>query len=1146
MASVALVATSLATIAPAAANPAGTGLVISEVYGAGGNSGAVYNADFVEIHNPTAAPIDLSGTYVAYRSATGGFGGSLALRGILPADGRYLVRMSGTGGGGVALPTPDRIASPAIAMASAGGQVFLQETAAPFVGSGNLAGAAGVIDMVGLDTGASGATSFETAAGPAASGSQSANRSAAGTDTDNNSADFTLAAPSPVNCGCVPAAGTFSGSIAEIQGTDTDTSPHLDDTATTTGVVTAVYATGGLNGFYMQTEGTGGATDATPGASDAIFVFGTNAISAGPVVGDFVSVTGPVTEFAGSTQITPASGGVTKINADPHTDPTPFAGALPGSDCALGACLGALALEAAREAHEGEVYAPTGPFTVTNSFSLTNGANGFMEIGLAADDKPLVSPTEVEDFQTGQVSERTAYNNAHAITLDDGSSLNYTTTSSGVPMPWITPTYTVRVGAAATFNAPVVLEYRNNVWKVQPQAQITDSGTGTVSFEQNRPAAPEDVNGDLKLGTFNVLNYFNTTGVAYNLVNPGACTFFNDRAANPVTVNTCTPTGPRGAAEAEDLQRQQDKIVTAINGMDADIVSLEEIENSVALGEADRDDALAALVTALNAAAGSTRWAYAPSPAPADLPDLVEQDVIRTAFIYDPNTVELVGPSKVLVGSAPFANAREPLAQAFKAVGSPDSEAFGVIVNHFKSKSTTGATGDNVDTGQGGYNGDRVRQAQALVAFADSFKAERGIEKIFLTGDFNSYSKEDPVQELEGAGYSRIESDTPGEESYSFSGLSGSLDHVFANDAASATVSGADIWDINASEPIAYQYSRHNYNVTQFFDGTTPYAASDHNPEIVGINVATSMEVQILATNDFHGRLLNNTTNGEAGAAVLSGAVKQLRAANPNTVFAAAGDLIGASTFESFIQRDKPTIDALNEAGLEVSAAGNHEFDQGYDDLLNRVMAPYDPVTNPLGGAEWQYIAANVRKKSDGSHALPESWIRDFGPVEVGFVGAVTEDLPSLVSPAGIAQIDVTDIVTEVNTAADALKTQGADVVVLLVHEGAATEALASATDGSAFGQIVNGVNPNIDAIVSGHTHLRYNHAIEVPEWVAEGRAVTTRPVVSAGQYGTYLNQLNFTVDYATSDVIAKTQNVLELKTGQTPNYPADPAVSRS
>ena len=113
---------------------------------------------------------------------------------------------------------------------------------------------------------------------------------------------------------------------------------------------------------------------------------------------------------------------------------------------------------------------------------------------------------------------------------------------------------------------------------------------------------------------------------------------------------------------------------------------------------------------------------------------------------------------------------------------------------------------------------------------------------------------------------------------------------------------------------------------------------------------AAPVTIQVLATNDFHGRLINEdgtggTTNGvTAGAAILSGAVKQLRAANPNTVFAAAGDLIGASTFESFIQHDKPTLDALNEAGLEVSAAGNHEFDAGYNDLVNRVMKPAERV----------------------------------------------------------------------------------------------------------------------------------------------------------------------------------------------------------
>ena len=317
---------------------------------------------------------------------------------------------------------------------------------------------------------------------------------------------------------------------------------------------------------------------------------------------------------------------------------------------------------------------------------------------------------------------------------------------------------------------------------------------------------------------------------------------------------------------------------------------------------------------------------------------------------------------------------------------------------------------------------------------------------------------------------------------------------------------------------------------------------------------AANVNIQILATNDFHGRLqLRGPENrdADAGAAVLAGAVKQLEAGQPNTVFAAAGDLIGASTFESFIQQDKPTIDALNEAGLDVSAAGNHEFDQGVDDLVNRVMAP-ESADNPYGGAAWQYIASNVRNVADDAHTIPDRWIEDFGTVQVGFVGAVTEDLPALVSPAGIASIKVTNIVREVNRSANVLEDEGADVIVLLVHEGAPDTSYASATSNTnAFGRIVNGVNPNIDAIVSGHTHLAYNHSVPVPAW--EGRAVTERPVVSAGQYGQNLNQLLFTVNDATGQVTAKTQNLIALTkdadgpTGPAlfqPEFPADPATT--
>ena len=184
------------------------------------------------------------------------------------------------------------------------------------------------------------------------------------------------------------------------------------------------------------------------------------------------------------------------------------------------------------------------------------------------------------------------------------------------------------MGSATVPFPGVVLDFRNNVWKFQPRQQVTNTGTAVATFVNTRTSAPRNVGGDLKLATFNVLNYFNTTGEAWVAAGAGrTCTYFNDRAGTPIAVNTCTGPGdaagtrvPRGAATTASLTRQQTKIVKAINAMDADIVSLEEIENSVGLGEADRDDALAGLVAALNADAGSTRWKFAPTPPAAELP----------------------------------------------------------------------------------------------------------------------------------------------------------------------------------------------------------------------------------------------------------------------------------------------------------------------------------------------------------------------------------------------------------------------------------------------------------------------------------------------------------------------------------------------
>jgi predicted extracellular nuclease len=664
----------------------------------------------------------------------------------------------------------------------------------------------------------------------------------AGSDTETFSFDI---APAP-----------SVSSIADVQGTGA-TTPLAGQLVNVEGEVTAAYPTGGLNGFYLQTPG----PDTTPDASDGIFVYGgSGGFTTYPALGDSVSVTGTAGEFSGQTQITTSDGGVSMI-ADLPGEVVPKT-QVAGADCALPGttCDGFAALNAAREKAEGETLQPAGDFTVTDVYDFapyiaygggtSNSSSMFGEIGLAANsDKPLVTPTEIIDAQaTALKNERIAYNNAHRIVLDDASSTNYTSSANtGSPFPWLTGSHHVRVGAGVTFPEPVIFTFGFNTWRLLPSSQVVGAPSPTQpQFAQTRAddLAPEDVGGDLELATFNVLNFFPTTGNEYVASGLGQCTYYTDRQGNQITNNRCgTPTasagnGPRGAANEVNLARQRDKIVAAINTADADIVSLEELENSEKFGKS-RDFAIDALVAALNADAGAGTWAAVPSPPASALPPLAEQDVIRNGFIYQPATVALVGESVVLADQSSageaFEDAREPLAQAFKRVGTDDVDAFAVIVNHFKSK----GSGTPDPDGQGNANDARILQAEALVQFANSFKAQRGIGRVFLTGDFNAYSQEDPIQVLEAAGYTNLESTfDPDEESYNFDGQVGSLDHVLANPAALGRVEAVDIWEINANESVYYEYSRFNYNVTNLYDAG-PFRSSDHNPEIVGIDTPT-------------------------------------------------------------------------------------------------------------------------------------------------------------------------------------------------------------------------------------------------------------------------------------------------------------------
>jgi len=298
--------------------------------------------------------------------------------------------------------------------------------------------------------------------------------------------------------------------------------------------------------------------------------------------------------------------------------------------------------------------------------------------------------------------------------------------------------------------------------------------------------------------------------------------------------------------------------------------------------------------------------------------------------------------------------------------------------------------------------------------------------------------------------------------------------------------------------------------------GAVPATAADGDP----------VDINIVTINDFHGRIEADGASG--GAAALATAVKEVRADNPNTIFAAAGDLIGASTFTSFIQQDNPTIDALNAAGLEVSSTGNHEYDQGWADLHDRV----------LPRADWEYINANVVSKATGEPVLAPSWVKEVDGIRVGFIGAVTEALDSLVSPAGIADLEVRNIADSVNATAADLKdgdeSNGeADVIILLVHEGATTTDVSSVTPDSPLGQIVYNVDDDVNAIVSAHTHLAYNFTID------------GRPVVSAGKYGEAYGLMTLKVDPTTKQVESITDEIKPLAANGAPLYAPDPTVQK-
>jgi 5'-nucleotidase len=329
------------------------------------------------------------------------------------------------------------------------------------------------------------------------------------------------------------------------------------------------------------------------------------------------------------------------------------------------------------------------------------------------------------------------------------------------------------------------------------------------------------------------------------------------------------------------------------------------------------------------------------------------------------------------------------------------------------------------------------------------------------------------------------------------------------------------------------------------------YAASRSVAE-----AADTVDVRILAINDLHGHLRpppggiriadpDNKTKKvvvpAGGVEHMATLVKQLRQGAKNTIFVAAGDLIGASPFLSAMFHDEPTIESLSMMGLEVASVGNHEFDEGKDELLRMQNGGCHPTDNcqgphPFLGAKFRYLAASTVETGTGKTILPPYEIKQFQGVPVAFIGLTLKGTPNLVSPVSVAGLEFRDEADTVNALVPELRARGVEAIIVLIHEGGFPAGDYNECPGISgpIVDIVKKFDHAVDVVISGHTHQAYVCEID-------GRLVT-----SGDKYGTIVSTIDLKLDSVTRDVIsAKADNVI-VRTGVDARDPEQTALLQS
>lgn len=897
-------------------------IVISQVYGGGGNSGAVYTHDFVELFNRGTTTVSLDGWSIQYASATGTGTFGTATNLITPlngslAPGQYLLVQEATNATvGASLPTPDITDSSPINMSGTGGKVVLVTATAGLGCNGgstpcSAAQLALIKDLVGWD----GANFYETAAAPVTTNATAVLRLANGcTETDNNASDFAAGTPTPRNTasslnpcaasdtapevaetfpvngatdfpinanlavtfnepvnvasswftlicsvsGSVttassggPTSFTLNPEIALAPGeactltvlangvTDQDGNDPPDNMATNfvvsftpydvcttaftpiytiqgsglTAAVTGLVTTKGVvvgdfegtasqQGFYLQ-DLTG---DGDPATSDGLFVFTGNADTVS--VGQVVRVTAYARERFNQTTLNGSNSNTAAVPAASIVNCG--SGSVAPTDVTL-----PFATVEEPERLEGMLVRLPQPLVIAEYFNYDRFGELVLALPLPGEPRPFTGTAL--DAPGAPANARSLANSLRRITLDDAVSAQ---NPANLRHPNGSPFALANRfrGGDTVQNMTGVLGYDFNLYRIFP------TGPATYSALNARPGAPEAVGGTLRVAAMNTLNFFVTAD--YPTGDP------LDNQCGPAQNVEC-----RGwdSDQQDEFTRQRAKLLAALAGLDADIIGLNELENSAGV------DPLANIV------AGLSGYAYINT-------GVIGTDAIRVGLIYRPAKVTPVGAFQILDATDDprfiDTKSRPTLAQTFQDVAT--GGRFTVVVNHLKSKgSDCNDVGDpDIGDGQGNCNLTRTAAAQALVDWLATDPTGSGDPDFLIMGDLNSYAQEDPISAIKAGAddtagtsddYTNLIAQFQGvyAYSYTFDGQAGYLDHALAGPSLLAQVTGAADWHINSDEPDILDYdTTFKPDAQDALYEANGYRSSDHDPVVVGLDLA--------------------------------------------------------------------------------------------------------------------------------------------------------------------------------------------------------------------------------------------------------------------------------------------------------------------